>query len=419
MDDKPPVRLRARYVFTAAGPPLRDAVITLAGSRIASVGKRRADKSANDLGNAAILPGLVNAHTHLEFSDLKSPLGSHGMRFADWIHAVVAYRRRRTDAKRQAASLKGIAESIRFGTTTLGEIATAGWLLEAFARDAPSSPESTVFLETIGLRRNRFQAGLDAAKEHLTLSAKRGIRIGLSPHAPYTVSPEMVRRLAALSAVAAIPLTMHIAESPEELELLRTGKGPLRDMLVKLDAWDPQAVPPGSSPLDYLRMIARAHRALVIHGNYLSDEEIAFIGANSQRLSVVYCPRTHAYFKHAPYPLGKLLKAGITVALGTDSRASNPDLNLFAEMRHVADHHSVAPHRIVAMGTLDGARALGRDNELGSLERGKRADLVVIRLPDAATRDPYELLFDARSFVETTIHQGRVVAGKPLTSGNS
>jgi aminodeoxyfutalosine deaminase len=414
MDEIAPVRFRARFVFTAAGPPLRDAVITLAGSRIASVGKRRADKSAVDLGNAAILPGLVNAHTHLEFSDLKAPLGSHGMNFADWIRAVVAYRRRRTDAKRQAASWTGMAESIRFGTTTLGEIATAGWPLEAFACDVPSSPESTVFLETIGLRRNRFQASLDAAKEHLAHTAKRGIRIGLSPHAPYTVSPEMVRRLAALSTVAAVPLAMHVAESPEELELLRTGKGPLRDMLVKLDAWDPKAVPTGSSPLDYLRMVRHAHRALVIHGNYLTDEEIAFIGANSQRLSVVYCPRTHAYFKHAPYPLGKLLKAGITVALGTDSRASNPDLNLFSEMRHVANHHSVAPQKIVAMGTLDGARALGRDDELGSLERGKRADLAVIRLPDAPTRDPYELLFDRRSFVETTIRCGRVVAGKSI-----
>src|SRR5258708_108184 len=121
MGQPTPVRLRARYVFTAHGPPLRDAVVALAGSRIAAIESPARADPAIDLGNVAILPGLVNAHTHLEFSDLTAPLGSPGMPFADWIRQVVAYRRRRTEDERRAASLEGLRQRIRFGTTSLGE----------------------------------------------------------------------------------------------------------------------------------------------------------------------------------------------------------------------------------------------------------------------------------------------------------
>ncbi len=132
-----------------------------------------------------------------------------------------------------------------------------------------------------------------------------------------------------------VPVAMHLAESREELDLLRDGTGPFQDLLDERSMWDPQAIPLGSRPLDYLRMLADAPRALVIHGNYLDDEELAFLGANRERMSLVYCPRTHAYFFHPPYPLGRALAAGVHVALGTDSRASNPDLSLLEEMRFV------------------------------------------------------------------------------------
>jgi cytosine/adenosine deaminase-related metal-dependent hydrolase len=226
------------------------------------------------------------------------------------------------------------------------------------------------------------------------------------------VHPGLVKRLASLSAVASVPLAMHVAESREELELLHSGSGPLYELLVELDAWRSDVIPRNSAPLDYLRLISAAHRALVIHGNYLTDEEIAFIAARCERMAVVYCPRTHAYFGRSPYPLGKLLDAGVNVALGTDSRASNPDLNVLAEMQHVARHNTAPPSQIVAMGTINGARALGREAELGSLSIGKRADIAVVRLPDAATDDPYELLFDSRSRVEATLCGGTLVAGR-------
>jgi cytosine/adenosine deaminase-related metal-dependent hydrolase len=389
--------LKARFVFTAEGPPIRDGVIAIEGARIAAVGQARSGDAVVDLGNAAILPGLVNAHTHLEFSDLAAPIGSPNMPFADWIRAVVAYRRSRTEAERAAAVRQGLSECSRLGTTTVGEIATAGWPVEAFATTAPRAVESLVFLESIGLRESRIEPALEASRLHLALAATRDLRLGLSPHAPYTVHPDLIRRLAGLSATAAVPLAMHLAESREELELLETNRGPLRDLLVELDAWDDEAIPLESTPLDYLRLLSAAWRALVIHGNYLNEDEIAFLGRRAAKLSVIYCPRTHAYFGHPPYPLAKLLQAGANVALGTDSRASNPDLDLLAEMREIAARHIVPPEWIVEMATINGARALGLEREIGSLAPGKRADITIVHLPESKSDEPYELLFEPRS----------------------
>jgi cytosine/adenosine deaminase-related metal-dependent hydrolase len=405
------LRLRARFVFTADGPPRRDAVVAIADGRIEAIGKRRAKDSAIDLGNAAILPGLISAHTHLEFSDLKSPLAPRAKTFADWLRKVIDYRRGRTDAQRRAAVVKGLAECSRFGTTRVGEIATAGWPVDVFSSPATTSCDATIFLESIGLREKRADEALTASREHVAQGATSAVRVGLSPHAPYTMQPALVQRLASLSAVAAAPLAMHLAETREELELLKTGRGPLYDLLVELDAWREGVISPDSAPLDYLRLLSAAHRTLVIHGNYLTDEEITFIAARRDRMAVVYCPRTHAFFGHSPYPLAKLIKAGVVVALGTDSRASNPDLNLLAELQHVAQFHSVPPAKIIEMATVNGATALGQTAKLGRLTPGERADLAIIGLPESATDDPYELLFDQRSRVETTIRHGEVVAG--------
>lgn len=157
--------------------------------------------------------------------------------------------------------------------------------------------------------------------------------------------------------------------------------------------WDPEAVPRGSTPHDYLLTLADAPRVLVIHGNYLDNDELDFLGTHRDRMSLVYCPGTHAYFQHAPYPLATALQHGVRVALGTDSRASNPDLNLFAEMQHISRAHpNVDPHEILRMGTLAGAEALGRDAEAGSITVGKRADLVAIRLTSESVGSPTQLL---------------------------
>ena len=317
-------------------------------------------------------------------------------------------------------SNKGSTNPATPASTALGEIATVGWPAYLFFGETrhANHPATTVFLELLGLSAERTAANMVAAAEHL----RHPDSVGLSPHAPYTVRPELVQQAAAMSRTARIPLAMHLAESPEEIQLLGSGDGPLYELLSEFGVWDPTAIPRGARPLDYLRLLAKADRALVIHGTYLDDEEIAFLAAHADRMSVVYCPRTHAYFPHSPYPLAKLLAAGVTVALGTDSRASNPDLN---SVRRTALRRRAACNRAGSTRGLGHARrreALGRDQELGTIAPGKSADLTVVRLPDVEA-DPYELLFDPRSSVAATVRNGAVdrwcVVGNVLRATNS
>ncbi len=178
---------------------------------------------------------------------------------------------------------------------------------------------------------------------------------------------------------------------------MTSGNGPFRDMLQRLGLWDPAMIPRGTRPLDYLRrMAADQGQALIIHGNYLVDDEIEFMARHRRTMSVVYCPRTHAYFGHARHPLPRLLASGANVALGTDSRASNPDLNLLEEMRCVRrQFDELSSATVLELGTLRGAEALGQASSFGSLETGKFANLAVVPLPDHDAADPHELLWAA------------------------
>jgi cytosine/adenosine deaminase-related metal-dependent hydrolase len=397
--------LRARWVFPVSRPPIRDGAVAIRDGRIVGVGPADKGETAEDLGNVAILPGLVNAHTHLDLSDLRAPLGEPGQGMADWIRRVVAHRRERAGFRQHGFPL-GLKESLRLGTTTLADIAQPDWPSEVL-RDWPC--DATIFLELIAPRMERVAAAVELARKHLSscdCEAASGFRLGLSPHAPYSVHPELLRQVVSLSATHHVPLAMHLAESREEIELLRTGGGPLRALLESLGAWDPTAIQPGTTALDCLRILARADRALVIHGNYLEPEEIGFLAANCGRMAVVYCPRTHEWFGHRPYPLRALLAAGATVALGTDSRASSPDLSLLAEMRAVARRHPAVPPQVVlALGTLGGARALGCP-DVGRLEPGCWANLAVVALADREAADPHELILHDEGPVVRTCFRG-------------
>ncbi|REK18662.1 MAG: chlorohydrolase [Planctomycetota bacterium] len=382
--------LKALVVFPVSDPPISGGTVTVEGDRIVAVGGAPGS-TLRDLGNVAILPGFVNAHTHLEFSDLAAPFGVAGTPLPAWIRLLLAHRRESAAAGTAAAS-EGLRQCLHGGTTTIGEIATSDW---RSADDLPAErPSSVMFHESIGPTRARAQAAVTAAEAFL--SAERGladILPGLSPHAPYTVHVELLSELVALSRRFDVPLAMHLAESREELELLTQGSGPFRELLEAGGNWDPTPQARLPRVLDYLHHLAEAPRALVIHGNYLDDDEIAFLASRATTMSVVYCPRTHAYFGHSSYPLPEMLAGGVHVALGTDSRASNPNLNMLEELRFAAmAHPDVSLAALVRMATLDGARALGLADRTGSLEPGKRADLVMVALGEGDADDPHELL---------------------------
>lgn len=386
--------LRARWVFPATGAPVAGGVVTVVQGRIAAVGtKPPPGIELEELGNVALLPGLVNAHVHLEFSALDEPLGTPGMEFAEWLGLLVE-RFRTPGIDRLTAVRRGLEESCQSGVALLGEIAQPDWQPAPFEAAAL---RSVVFLEMIGPEPGRAQAILQLAQEHLC-RPQPGAQwsAGLGPHAPYSVLPELLAKAVALSAAYRVPLAMHLAESPAEIEFLRSGGGPLLRLLEERRVPRPAALRLGPRPGDYLRLLAQAHRLLVIHGNYLAAEEIKWLAAHAPHAAVVYCPRTHARFGYAPYPLGQMLEAGLTVALGTDSRASAPDLDLLAEMRFAAQQHAaIPPATILRMATLFGAQALGCGAEAGAIEPGRQADLCAVGLPAHAAADPHELLFDS------------------------
>lgn len=385
------VSYQARVVFPVDRPPIEHGVVTVEGTRIVEVGKERGSREFTDLGSVALFPGLVNAHTHLEFSNLDQPLGKAGMPLPVWIREVIAARSRSLGVP-GVAFVRGFTECLQAGVTTIGDIFQGH--VDAVESGWAEADMAILFLEVIGFSRARADSAFEAARARLDeLSARVRACIGISPHAPYTVSPNLLRRLISLAAERQIPVAMHIAESREELELLRTGTGLFQSLLEERSMWDGEAIPKESRPLDYLKMLADAPLALVVHGNYLDDVELKILAANRDRMSLAYCPRTHAFFGHEPYPLAQALALGVRVALGTDSRASNPDLDLLAEMRFAARaHFKVDPRDILRMGTLAGAEALGRQEEVGSLTPGKLANMIAVPIADDVRGDAETVL---------------------------
>lgn len=390
-----PVNLRARWVMPVDRPPIDGGVVRVADGRIEAVGRHEVGEPVRDLGDVALLPALVNAHTHLEFSSFDEPWGTPGQPFHIWLSQIIARRRElftepidRVALNRTAVG-RGLAESHQAGVAALGEIAVSDWSETSF--DTANRPESViVFYELLGLAADRVDPLIAEARAHLqrakthAAAAGRELRFGLSPHAPYTVHPRLLREACGLSAEAKAPLAMHLAESWEELELLQSHSGGLVETLESFERWYPGELPRGLRPYDYLEMLATAHRALVVHGNYLIQDELEFI-ASQPHLSVVYCPRTQSHFNHGRYPLAEMLRAGVRVAIGTDSRSSSPDLSLWSELRHIRQHHPhVSPQEALKLGTLNGAEALGVDGDWGSITPGKRAVLLQVPLPPSS-----------------------------------
>ncbi|MBA4018261.1 MAG: hypothetical protein C0483_13910 [Pirellula sp.] len=400
----------ARWIVPVDRPAVERGCVVVQGERILAVGaaEQVATGRRVEYGDAVITPGFVNAHAHLEFSGLSAPLGERGMAFPDWIMNVLEYRRA-PEFDARGATFAGLKESLRTGTTTLGDIASC--LPSLLLEEPPADLDVTSFIELIGLSEARAAAQAERLAEHLAKhSDDARVRRGISPHAPYTIRPALLEAAVPASAGARVPLAFHLAESREELQLLATGDGPMVDYMRTLGAWDPTAIALGTRPLDYLRTLTKVHRALVIHGNYLADDEIDYLAAHAERLTTVYCPRTHDYFNHPPHPLPKLLERGASVALGTDGRCTNPDLSLLEEMRHTARQFPMlSPERILQLGTLDGAQALGLAAEVGSLTPGKRADFVVFQ-EGACESEPCAALLQGPATIGRVYHRGRNVA---------
>lgn len=390
--------LRTRWLLTGEGPPIPDAIVTIADDRIVAIGENQSGRPAFDWGPVTLAPGFVNSHTHLEFGNLDAPLGQPLQTFSEWLREIIGQRRaafaqktvEQLEEERSTGIQRSLAELSQSGVSLLAEIARPGWSTAAFH----SAPSTLVFLELLGLDPARTEPLLELARVHIELAARpagdepgRSLtdpwsvpwRAGLSPHAPYTVNLDLLAGVCRLSREREVPVAMHLAESWDELELLASHSGPLVEVLDEFNAWNPSFLPRGLRPRDYLERLAVASRALVIHGNFLGPAEWAFLAERRELMALVYCPRTHDRFLSTRYPLAEVLAAGVRTVIGTDSRATNPDLDFVAELRWAARRHpEVAPLDILAMGTSEAANALG-DQERGRIACGAPANFVALQ----------------------------------------
>jgi cytosine/adenosine deaminase-related metal-dependent hydrolase len=384
---------------------LERGTITVGGEQIVAVapqGQRTADR---DLGNVAILPGFVNAHAHL---DLTGPRGQipPTADFTAWLRKVIEHRRRQTPEQIEAEIRAGLNESLQSGTTLLADIAAAGqsW---AVLKEGPA--RAIVFYELLGLPLPRAEEALARARAWLAQASPTAMcRPGLSPHAPYSVRDWLFGQAAKLASQLRLPLTTHLGETTAEYELLQNRRGPLADFLSELGVWEPDGFVSFPEEVCFIYHDRSLPRVFA-HANYADATLLALTQS-----SVVYCPRTHAAFGHLRHPFREFLSRGIRVALGTDSLASNPDLDILEEARFLHAHYDDVPtETVLRMATLRGAQVLGWADETGSLAPGKSADLVVLPLPDEENADPYALVLQSSQKVRAVLCRGRWVAGAP------
>lgn len=377
------MRYRARFVLPISSPPLRDGWVRVEDGRIRSLGTGVPAGAETDLGSVAILPGLVNAHTHLELSYLHGAIPP-AEEFVSWIRGVIGARRQRPDP--QSSEIlegleRGIAASVAAGTAVVGDISNT---LVPFAPLAASPLAGVVFHEML-----RFNApdpdGVvrEAVAAIQALPAAADVRASLAAHAPYSVAPAVLRAMrAAMDADAALaPCSLHVAESPAEMEFIRTGQGPWRRLLEDVGAWDPAWTPPGGGPVEYVD----AHglldpRMLLVHGVQMSADDLARVRTSGATL--VACPRSNRHTGAGVPPIAAFYAAGVRVAVGTDSLASTADLNVFseiAEMRRLAPE--VPARALLDSATRQGADALCLGDRFGVLAPGHRARLLAVQVP--------------------------------------
>ncbi len=375
-----PHTITARWLFPVSGPPLPNGTITIQNGTILAVDPHGIRAADEDLGNVAILPGLVNAHIHLDLSGARGLVPPTSCEhFTDWLRNVIAYRGQCTDI--EADIRAGIRECQKYGTTLVGDIAVNG---QSWASLANAPMRAVVFWEAIGISQPRADHAHEAFRDWLsTIVPTANCRPGVSPHAPYSVRASLFERLAKF----ALPMATHLAETRAEIDLIERRTGPFVGFLQQLGIYDPDALANNIASI-----VAALPGAIFAHGNYLPD---AISLAPQQSFS--YCPRTHAAFGHSPYPLRRYLDRGFHIAFGTDSLASNPDLDVLAEARFAKQcHPDVSGAEILRMATLAGAESLGYANVCGSLEAGKSADLVIVPLPNS-DEEPHELLLGERA----------------------
>lgn len=372
--------LLARWIIPVSHPPIENGAVLVEKERIQFVGPREAAPQKAgpvvDLGDSLLLPGLVNAHGHLELSALKGKVPPADS-FTQWVKEVTHQKALLTREDVRKGMNNGIASLLQGGTTTLADHCHPGslWLATPLRR--------IPFWEVLGAHPQR-------AREALGKARQRAVQEGgfISPHSLYAVHEEILEEI--FNPPQSLR-SIHVLESDDENLFFRKQTGPLA-VYVQERGGDLSF--PVSSPVKWLAANHwLKHGTLLVHGNHLIEEEMDLLASSGA--GVVHCPGSHAFFRHRRFPLEELHKKGVPIALGTDSLASNEDLSMLREMRILKENYPVLSNEeILRMATLEGAKLLGMDDRIGSLEVGKKADLIAVKM-EPGTSDPLESILQA------------------------
>ncbi len=371
----------ADWVLPISDGPIRSGGVLVDAGRIVAVGPARELAShelaaeRHDFDGCMISPGLVNAHTHLTLTALSGVVPP--LRFAEWLPKLVAAMKPWEVADHEASGVIGAEECLAAGVTCVGDIAYGA---AEVSRASAAGLGGVYYWELLGLD----PAAIDSHLDYLRYPREQdayGPRIvaGLSPHAPYSCSPALLRAVNAEAKILGVPLAIHVAESAAEVELMHRGTGPLLGVAQRNM---PGFTAPGTSTVRYLADLGALDGATAVHVCHLEPGDIELLAEHAR--GVVTCPRSNTYL-HNPVPeIDRLLDADISVGIGTDSSASNHDLDLMAEVRALLElQPDLGPDAVLRMATLGGARALGAEGRFGSLEHSKAADLSVFRIREA------------------------------------
>jgi cytosine/adenosine deaminase-related metal-dependent hydrolase len=380
---------RSKYVLPIASPPIEDGVVAVENGCIAAVG-RRADFGGpfSDLGERALMPGFVNAHCHLDYTNMAGKLPFKGS-FADWIADIVVLKRLWWTKDYAASAKAGLAALLRSGTTTVCDIASSPANLEMVA-NAPLRVLSCLELIDVG--------GKPAEEKFWERCA------GLAPHAPFTASKELYRKVHGFCRQRGKIFTTHLAESGEEAAMFERREGALYELLAVLGR-SPEDCGGGSS-VAWLEDCGALEGALAVHANCLGDDDVARLARAGA--AVVHSPSSHRFYSHPPFQFDRLRSAGVPVCLGTDSAASGTTLDMRAEMREfLAAFPSVRPAEVLTMATAVAAKALNQPGVTGTLGVGSRADMIAAPLADAGG-EPVEAVIAGRDAVSWMMVDGKV-----------
>ncbi len=349
------------------------------------------------LKNSVLLPGFVNLHAHLELPPLLDVIRAKA--FPDWVLNLIKAKKALTNKDYASATKTNINTLIHTGTTTVGEICTHGVSPLIIKR---SGLRTIVYHEIISM-------GPAASIPQLTSLSSRPsslVRAGISPHTPYTVAETVLLQIKKLAKKYNVKLCMHVAESKDEIRLLQRKRNGL-EKLYKFASWDPVWAPKSLSSFEYLKRIGfLSPDLLAVHAVQVSDSDIILI--KKSKTAIAHCPRSNKETGVGRMPLKKFLNAGITVGLGTDSLASASNLNMWDEMRYALQIHrkdGVTAEDVFSLATIGGAKALGFDKEIGTLEPGKKADIIAVPLPQKDMGDLYsDLLRETKSCIMSMVN---------------